>query len=309
MEVNEVQAAAELRGSFLESVLVQMNEHGGAMASEELDVFTGGTRATVEAMVALHDRGLIEVPDSEGGTLTPFGERTATRIKESLLSGPRRADAVQRALLGWLNGRSTAGPSAIDEFLALPEAVASGVPMTALEVQHAAELLRDRQFISVVEVDQAEVLLQPRITADGRSAFMSDVLITDYGKANPTMISNDYSSSISFGNNAVAGGVIAGGKGHQQNVVQMVSPAEKTELATRVDALLELAAQLPEGADADELREVLGSLSTEVELAEPRRQVVKDLVIKAVGAVVGVVGTAAGQQLLDGIGQLAQMLS
>lgn len=88
--MNEAQAAQELRGSFVESVLLMMSRHGGSMAHEELDDFTGDPMATRDALVELHERRMLEQPDSEGGRLTPFGARTAARIRQSLLSAPAR---------------------------------------------------------------------------------------------------------------------------------------------------------------------------------------------------------------------------
>lgn len=48
--MNEVQIAAALRGSFLESVLLEVNERGGAMSMGDLDQFTGGRADTNEAV-------------------------------------------------------------------------------------------------------------------------------------------------------------------------------------------------------------------------------------------------------------------
>ncbi len=309
--MNEVQAAAALRGSFHESVLLEINEHGGGMDHEDLEAFTGGARESAEALEALHGQGLVETPDYEGGRLTPFGTRTANLIKRSLLSGPRRADAVQRAVLSWLTGHSPAGSvSSVEEFVGQSDAIASGQPITEVEVHQAAELLRDRGYIKALATFAGSQFLRPEITADGRAALMSDVLISEYGTPNATMISNDYSNRVSFGNQANAGGVIVGGQGHHQNVVQTIGPAKRTELAEKVSDLLSLVEQLPEGTEgADQLRGVLQELSGEVSLPEPRQPVVQEAVVKAIGAAANLLGTAVGQQLLEGLAQLAKMLT
>lgn len=221
--MNEVQAAQELRDSFEESLLLQISERGGSMTHEELDGFTGDPMATRDALVNLHELRMLEQPDSEGGRLTPFGGHVATRIRKSLLSGARRADIVQRKVLEWLNGRSVE-PSSITEFLVTTEASDSGVVITETEVEQAAELLTDRGFIQIVQTAQ-KAWLRPGITADGRTALMSGLMISEYGRPNATTVNYDYSSRVTFGDHTTTGGVISGGQGNTRHIVQTIGAA------------------------------------------------------------------------------------
>lgn len=277
------------------------------MRPDDLDEFTGGRRETLEAVSALHDLGLAGQPSTAGCDLSPFGTRTAARIKQSLLSGSRRADAVQRALLQWLDGRSTAGPSSIDEFLAVPEAVDAGQPMILLEIHRAAELLLERGFIRVVDVAE-RAFVRPEITADGRAALLAEVMITDYGRPHATTITNDYSARVSFGDHAQVGGVISGGAHNQQSNLQVIGPEQQPDLAVRVAALVKLLDDLPDDVDATAVTNALEALSSEVSQPQPSRPVVQDLLLKATGAAVSVLGSAAGQQLLAGLAQVAGSL-
>lgn len=303
--MNEAQAAQELRGSFVESVLLMMSEHDGYMTHQELDDFTGDPMATRDALVELHDRRMLEQPDSEGGRLTPFGARTATRIRQSLLSGQRRADIVQRKLLEWLTGRSI-DPTSITEFLVTAESSASGVTITEAEVEQAAELLTDRGFIRITQTAE-KAWLRPGITADGRAALMSDVMISEYGRPNATTVNYDYSSRVTFGDHATAGGVISGGQGNTQHIVQTIGAAESSKISDKASELLALVDQLPE--DPGDLRGALEQLRDEAKSSEPRKPVIQELTHKALGAVVTAAGTALGQQILTGIAYIAQLNS
>jgi len=51
--VNEVQVADQLRGSFNEAVLLQINEQGGYVGRELLVEIAGGDRAASESAQAL----------------------------------------------------------------------------------------------------------------------------------------------------------------------------------------------------------------------------------------------------------------
>lgn len=303
--MNEAQAAQELRDSFEESVLLQISERGGSMTHEELDDFTGDPMATRDSLVELHELRMLEQPDSEGGRLTASGARTATRIRQSLLSGQRRADIVQRKLLEWLTGRSIE-PSSILDFLVTPESSSSGVAITRTEVEQAADLLTDRGFIRIVEVAE-QAWLRPQITADGRAALMADVMISEYGRPNATTVNYDYSSRVTFGDHATAGGVISGGQGNTQHIVQTIGAAEATKISDKASELLALVDGLPE--DDEELRKALEQLRDEAKSPEPRTSVLKELTHKALAAAVTAGGTALGQQILSGIAYIAQLNS
>lgn len=301
--MNETQAANEIRSSFAESVLLFVGERGGQVVHDELDQFTGDQMTTRDAVVELNSLGLLDDPDYDSVRLTPFGRRVADRIRESLLTGQRRADIVQRELLRWLSTRS-AGPGAIEEFAVLAEASAHGREISELEIQHAAELLEERGFIAAVSTAERR-WLRPRITADGRAALASDVLISEYGRPNATVTTYDFSSRVIFGNHATTGGVISGGSGHSQFVTQTVSGEKREALQARAAELLTLAAEVPDG---ETLRDVLEQLQKESVADAPREPVVKELLHKAMGAAATAAGTTAGQQILVGLAGVASMI-
>ena len=303
--MNEVVVAESLRGSFLESVLLQVNERGGRMSTVDLDAFADDVRATIEAATQLHDLQLAEQPSSAGVVLTPFGLRTADLIRQSLRpGGRRRADAVQRAVLKWLRGKSI-DPRSIEEFLVQPESAVFGEVVQPWELVEAAGLLEDRGFIRTVATNQ-KAFLRPRITPDGTVALMSNVMISEYGRPNATMINNDYSNRVTFGDHANAGAVNAGGSGNSQTVVQVIGP-EKWEAFA--DRLADLQRQAREIEGADQIGQQLEAMTQETDPAKRRPEVIKDLALKLMGASVVVMGTEAGNALVAGIAQLPQLLS
>ena len=224
-----------------------------------------------------------------------------------MMHGPRRADAVHRAILTWLNAPQVR-PIAVIDFVKTSNAVAWGVPITEREVSEATELLKARGYIRTSDVDQF-VGLQPRITPDGRAALQSDVLISEYGRAHPTTISYNYSHNLTFGNQAQVGGVISGGKGNIQLIEQTVGADVRSDLADRLAELIKLADELPgDTPGALETREALAEIGNEIAKPEAKPSVIKGLMLKAFTAAAGAAGTSGGQQLIDGLAHLVRML-
>lgn len=305
--MNEAQAEDQLRGSLDESLLIYINEQGGQVSRTDADSFTEDERATAESVATLRQMGLVNKDPSLAAemTLTAFGERTARRIRQSMLSGQRRADAVQRAVLRWLDN-STSEPVGIGEFVGHENAASSGVEFSLDEINHAAELLKDRGYMSYIAAHGSEYL-RPSITSDGRAALLSDVLISEYGKPQATSISNDYSSKITFRDQAVVGGVISGGQGNTQYVNQVMNQAS---ISAKVAELIDLVDGLPEDAPGRaELQPSLIEIQSEAAKSQSRGEIIKDLVLKAVGVATVVVGAEGGHQILKGLTELAQLVS
>jgi hypothetical protein len=242
--MNEVQVANQLRGSFDEAMLLRINEQGGRVSRSRLEEFAGDAAAASETAQQLEDLGVLVRTSMDGEvSLTAFGRRVAERIRESMLSGARRADAVQRALLSWLCDPQVK-PQWVYDFVENGNPVAWGVPITKNEVSEAAELLIGRGYIHAYST--AEVGgLRPSITPDGRAALHSDVLISEYGQPHPTTISYDYSHNLTFGNQAQVGGVISGGQGNIQLIEQTIGADVRSDLADRLAELIKLADELP----------------------------------------------------------------
>lgn len=302
--MNEVQVAEQLRGSFIESVLLTLYEHGGAMSHSEVDAFTGDHLTTHEALADLYERELVRQPDSEGAELSAFGTRVAKLVKASLLGGQRRADIVQRKLLQWL---THAEPTSIQDFNGLPEASDAGVAFTPEEIENAAELLSERGFMRAFNT-LAGSWLRPEITADGRAALMSNVLIADYGRPNPSPITYDYSSRVSFGDHATTGGVISGGQGNTQHITQTITGQQAKEVSDKASELLEIVDLLPADVETEPLRESLEQLKAAATEAKPI-STLNGLTQKALAAAASAAGTDLGHRILAGIAHIAQVLS
>src|SRR5687767_8499476 len=99
--MNEVQVADQLRGSYNEAMLLQINEGGGYVTRDQLEQIAGDPETASVVLVEL--RLARQESLAADVRLTPFGRRVASLVRESMVSGARRADAVQRAILGWLH--------------------------------------------------------------------------------------------------------------------------------------------------------------------------------------------------------------
>ena len=307
--MNEVEVANQLRVSFNEAVLLQINEDGGHVSRERLVEIAGGDEAASQVEQELAGLQLAQ-RNSLGADvkLTPFGQRVADRIRDSMLSGARRADAVQRAILTWLNEQEVQ-PTELSDFLGTEDAVVSGVPVTHGEVNEAGQLLQDRRFIQTVPVEELEVGLNPRITPDGRAALHADVMISDYGRSNPTAISYDYSSKVIFGDHAIAGGVISGGQSNTQHIQQIIGEDVRSDLAAQLASLIKVAEELPDDTPGVvEVRQALATLSDEVKKPEADRGVLKELALKTFTAAASAAGTSGGQIIIEGVANLVKML-
>ena len=309
--MNEVQVANQLRGSFDEAVLLSINEQGGQVSHDQLEEFAGDAMAASETTQTLENLDLLtnSSPRTMTGdvTLSAFGRRVAARIRESMTYGARRADAVQRKLLAWLDN-SQVRPSSVQDFLQTADAIAWGVPITTRDVSEATDLLIARGYIRTSDVDQFTGL-QPRITPNGRAALQSDVMINEYGTAHPTAISYDYSHNLTFGNHAQVGGVISGGQDNVQLVEQTIGADVRSSLADQLVNLIKVADQLPdETPGAQETREALAEISNELAKPNARTGVIKGLTLKAFTAAAAAAGTAGGQLLIDGLGHLVKTL-
>jgi hypothetical protein len=276
--MNEVQVANQMRGSFDEAVLLRINEQGGQVSHDQLEESAGDAMAASETTQMLESLGLLTNSSHRtmtgNVTLSAFGRRVAARIRESMLHGARRDDAVQRGLLTWLDNPQVK-PSSVQDFLQTAYAVAWGVPITEREVSEATDLLIARGYIRTSNVDQFTGL-QPRITPDGRAALQSDVLISEYGTAHPTAISYDYSHNLTFGNQAQVGGVISGGQGNIQLIEQTVGADVRSDLADRLAELVKLADELPgDTPGASETREALAEVGNEIAKPEAKPSVIR----------------------------------
>jgi len=81
-------------------VLLEINEQGRYVSRDQLEEIAGGAEAALESTQVLEDLHLAQTESLAADVkLTPLGQRVADRIRKSMLSGPRRADAVQRAIL------------------------------------------------------------------------------------------------------------------------------------------------------------------------------------------------------------------
>jgi hypothetical protein len=303
----EVQLAEHLRESLAEVVLLRISQEGGEVNREELEEIAGGPQAGLEAVHVLQGFSLSAVNDSITGevTLTDLGRRVAARIQSSMVSGSRRADAVQRAILSWLKDHE-GEPATVLAFVGNDEAVAWGVPFTEREVNEATEFLIQREYIRAFSTDQLGGI-RPRITPDGRAALRSGLPISEYGgSSNHTTYDNH--SNVTIGPQAQIAAFQAGGHGNVQIAEQYIGADLQADLRGRLAELTTLARDLGDESGAEEVRQTLAEMSDVIDHGETKPSVLRGMAQKALLAGVTAVGTSGGQALMQGLAHLVRML-
>lgn len=122
-------------------------------------------------------------------SVTSLGHRVTQRVKVSMTTRERRDDAVQRAVLTWLE-ESEQQTLSLSVFLDTDRASVFGVQVTVDELKKAGDFLMDRDLIKAVRTWQSNSPLRPSITVDGRTALLSHDILSRYGREGATTANN-----------------------------------------------------------------------------------------------------------------------
>ena len=190
--MNEMQAIRQIRDSLEELVLLHIDEEGGQASFQSVARVSGSEQHASQATAELQSMGLVETEQSIGSelTLTSLGHSVAQQVKVSMATPERRDDAVQRAVLTWLE-ESEQQTLSLSVFLDTDRASVFGVQVTIDELKRASDFLMDRGFIKAVRTWQSNSPLRPSITIDGQKALLSDVTLSRYGPEGETTANNE----------------------------------------------------------------------------------------------------------------------
>lgn len=233
----------------------------------------------------LRELGLA-VPDISGAweiALTPKGKRAAKHIMESRATGPDRADAVQTAMLRWLNSVDTTSPQ---NFYAngQPE----GLDASEEEVVHAADALIDRNLATMVGPRRADGrIVAMRVSPTGRAVATSGRPVSHAVRAASTSI--DYSTNTSISGDMV--GAIQGGRGNVQTVT--VEWERRAEFVRAVEDVLEDVADESVRGELVALRDVAADPKMPQEVVREKWTAVMAAVSSVVDVVVKLAPLAA----------------
>ena len=179
-------------------------------------------------------------------------------------------------------------------------ATAYGVPFTAVEIDQATEFLADKGLINIVSTLQTRGR-RPEITSEGRYALHHHGTVAEFVKSGGSSTTYDQSSNVSVtGGSNVA--VQSGGQGNVQTVTQTLSVDSRIQILAKVNELL---TSLPGDADPS-VRAAIEDFRDEAASDKSTIAIMKD---KALTAMVAAVMTGVGQQIVEGLAQLAQMIS
>ena len=179
-------------------------------------------------------------------------------------------------------------------------ATAYGVPFTAVEIDQATEFLADKGLINIVSTLQTRGR-RPEITSEGRYALHHHGTVAEFVKSGGSSTTYDQSSNVSVtGGSNVA--VQSGGQGNVQTVTQTLSVDSRIQILAKVSELLNA---VPDDADPS-VRMAIEKIRDEAASDKSTIATMKD---KALAAMVAAVATGVGQQIVEGLAQLAQMIS
>ena len=271
---------------------------GGTLSHGDLASAIGSdTYATHEAYLELERLGLIGAASYDAVPLNSEGRRLADMIVRSRINGPDRWDSVQRGLLAWI-GEATC--NATSDYISTETATAFGFPFTVVEIDQATDFLADKGLIDIARTFQARGL-RPAITAEGRYALHHHGTVAEFVKSGGSSATYDHSSNVSVtGGSNVA--VQSGGQGNVQNVTQTLSVDSRIQILAKVNELLNA---VPDDADPS-VRIAIEKIRDEAASDKSPIATMKD---KALAAMVAAVVTEAGQQIVAGLAQLAQMIT
>ncbi|RMB58709.1 hypothetical protein [Tessaracoccus antarcticus] len=143
-------------------------------------------------------------------SLTPKGKRAAKHILESRATGPDRADAVQTAMLRWLNSVDAASPQNF-----YSNGQPEGLDASEEEVYNAADAFIDSNLATMVGPRRADGrIVAMRVSPTGRAAATSGRPVSHVVRGAATSV--DYSTNTSISGDMA--GAIQGGRGNVQTV-------------------------------------------------------------------------------------------
>lgn len=278
----------KIRGTSIEEVLLFVAAAGGESHLRPIEEAAGIERRDVgEVAGYMRDLGLARRDQSMAGevTLTHLGKQVAETVERSRRTGQYRADAVQGALLTWLEAAKFA--KSTDEFGGHADAIAHGLPFTESEISEATAYLRSKEFVGGVD-SWGGTLFRPEVTPEGRAALRSGEPVSEFRKTGAHASYYDQSNSTTFGGDNYGG--VQTGHNNVQHVTVTITQDQRSMVFEKVDSLLgELRAGEVEGANPVE--ETLQAVRAEVASSQATQHSIRDAIAVAIGTAAATKGT------------------
>lgn len=279
---------SEIRGSQIEDVLVQVATLGGSSHLQPIEQALGIDRRDLGGVSKdLRDLGLAHRETSMAGEvdLTHHGKRVAEEVRQSRAHGQYRVDAVQVALLQWLQ---TASPKSVDEFIGHDDATAYGQDFSEAELVEAAQYLEHKDLIRGIAASGSPTVLRPDLTPEGRAVLRSGRPVSEaLGAATPPSFVDRSNSTTVGGNNY---GAVQTGTGNEQHMTVTLTQQQRGDVSEEVASLLQqLEDRQVEGAQP--LREALQELRTLSESPTATEERVRSSIGLAIATAAATAGT------------------
>lgn len=281
----------KIRGTSIEEVLLVVADAGGESHLRPIEEAVGIDRRDVgEVAGYLRDLGLARRDQSLAGevTLTHLGQQVAEAVERSRTTGQYRSDAVQGALLTWLEAANN--PKSTDEFVGHADATAYDRPFTELEISEATVYLQSKALLRGVD-SWGGTLFRPEVTPEGRAMLRSGEPVSEYLRTGGQASYYDQSNSTTFGGDNYGG--VQTGPGNVQHVAVMavtITQDQRSTVLDGVDALLrELRVSEVDGAKPVE--ETLQSVRAEAASSQATQHSLRDAIAVAIGTAAATKGT------------------
>ena len=231
-------------------------------------------------------------------TLSLRGRQVGATIRKSRLTGTDRRAAVQQALLQWL--ASGAEPDEVGEFVGHEAATSARVASSEDEIRRAAYALVYWQLVTSTKASTHHVL-RPRITHQGRRAADVSKNPQEFVRTVGGHKTSDHSSGIS-----VTGGSDVAVEADDRDNAMMAAQSVTTDSRIRVMAkATEVLGVLGE-RDSPAVSAAIEAFRGEAASPGPTVSSLKD---KVRTATVTAVSAGVGQQIVEGLVQLGQLIT
>ncbi len=272
------QLEERIAGTDTETVLLSAAEANGHVAFSELAHAVDGDRA--RAAEAVDELRFLELltNDERGGSveLNGRGRQLAAAMQRSLLSGPRRWDAVQRAIIDALLTKQP-----------WQDLVVNGQPVAREELELAAGRLDEWGYVKQMRGDNT-VYAMHLLPRGHEVPGLTGMIAQHHSGASSSHVDN--SAHVNVRDSTVAG-IQTGGSNNTMDVTQTVTlttgeQAQVLKILAQVEAILRDA-----DTDVEELGAAVATLTREASLPAPLKPTLRQRVLEAMvlaGATEGV---------------------
>lgn len=288
----------QLAGQDAEIVLLTACDHGGQSTGRGVAEATGLNVDYVQELTAQLIRDGLVVADQSSANevaLTGKGTSIASTIRQSLISGPRRAGLIRHSVLQLLErGEQPWSQELAEQWMGEPVDPAP----TMAEIDRAFSYLVEKQMIKTLGTWQGPTQARS-ILSEGIDALHRNQLL--YPRANMASVLNDHrdmrDQSVTVAGNQGTIGVISAGEHNTVTATVRIAPEALEQVRQALGQALTRVEELP-ASERELVREALEDAAEVASTPAPRRSLLHRCMNNALVALTTSAGTSAGQSIM-----------